>query len=96
MKRLLLLAAAPFISPVHAGGCDEETIRGVRDKADRRLVAPPRQDFTPRKRNSARIAGMNLLPLHCLDYYSIIIRLLREKPSSLATFATFAPASHER
>ena len=23
------MAAAPFISPVHAGGCDEETIRGV-------------------------------------------------------------------
>ena len=29
MKRLLLLAAATFISPVHAGGCDEETIRRV-------------------------------------------------------------------
>jgi len=29
MKRLLLVAAATFISPVHAGGCDEETIRGV-------------------------------------------------------------------
>ncbi|MDQ6704094.1 MAG: hypothetical protein M3Z96_13920 [Pseudomonadota bacterium] len=29
MKRLLLVAAATFITPVHAGGCDEETIRGV-------------------------------------------------------------------
>jgi hypothetical protein len=29
MKRLLLIAAAPFIAPVHAGGCDEETIRSV-------------------------------------------------------------------
>ena len=29
MKRLLLVAAAAFISPVHAGGCDEETIRSV-------------------------------------------------------------------
>jgi hypothetical protein len=29
MKRLLLVAAATFISPVHAGGCDEETIRRV-------------------------------------------------------------------
>jgi hypothetical protein len=27
MKRLLLVAAATFISPAHAGGCDEETIR---------------------------------------------------------------------
>jgi hypothetical protein len=29
MKRLLLVAAAPFITLVHAAGCDEETIRGV-------------------------------------------------------------------
>jgi hypothetical protein len=29
MKRLLLIAAATFISPVYAGGCDEETIRSV-------------------------------------------------------------------
>ncbi|MGH6836495.1 MAG: hypothetical protein ACREC9_13360 [Methylocella sp.] len=29
MKRLLLVAAATFITPAHAGGCDEETIRGV-------------------------------------------------------------------
>ena len=29
MKRLLLVAAATFISPVHSGGCDEETIRRV-------------------------------------------------------------------
>jgi hypothetical protein len=29
VKRLLLAAAATFITPVHAGGCDEETIRGV-------------------------------------------------------------------
>ena len=29
MKRLLLVAAATFISAVHAGGCDEETIRSV-------------------------------------------------------------------
>jgi hypothetical protein len=29
MKRLLLVAAAAFISPAHAGGCDEETIRRV-------------------------------------------------------------------
>ncbi len=29
MKRLLLVAAATFISPVHAGGCDEETIGRV-------------------------------------------------------------------
>ena len=29
MKRLLLVAAATFITPVHAGGCDEETIRRV-------------------------------------------------------------------
>jgi hypothetical protein len=29
MKRALLMAAAMFISPAHAGGCDEETIRGV-------------------------------------------------------------------
>jgi hypothetical protein len=29
MKRLLLVAAAAFVSPVHAGGCDEETIRRV-------------------------------------------------------------------
>ena len=29
MKRLLLIAAATFISPVHARGCDEETIRRV-------------------------------------------------------------------
>jgi hypothetical protein len=29
MKRLLLLAAATFICPVHARGCDEETIRSV-------------------------------------------------------------------
>jgi hypothetical protein len=27
MKRLLLIAAATFITPVYAGGCDEETIR---------------------------------------------------------------------
>jgi hypothetical protein len=29
MKKLLLLAAATFIRFVHAGGCDEETIRSV-------------------------------------------------------------------
>ncbi|MGB6325197.1 MAG: hypothetical protein WBG11_05330 [Methylocella sp.] len=29
MKRLLLVAASTFITPVHAGGCDEETIRDV-------------------------------------------------------------------
>ena len=29
MKRLLLVAAATFISPVHASGCDEETIGRV-------------------------------------------------------------------
>ncbi|MDQ6870190.1 MAG: hypothetical protein M3178_18320 [Pseudomonadota bacterium] len=29
MKRLLLVAATTFITPVHAGGCDEETIRSV-------------------------------------------------------------------
>jgi hypothetical protein len=29
MKRLLLVAAATFISPAHAGGCDEETIRSI-------------------------------------------------------------------
>ncbi len=29
MKKLLLVAAATFITPVHAGGCDEEMIRGV-------------------------------------------------------------------
>jgi hypothetical protein len=29
MKRLLLAAAAAFTTPVHAGSCDEETIRGV-------------------------------------------------------------------
>jgi hypothetical protein len=29
MKKLLLVAAAAFISPVHAGGCDEETIGRV-------------------------------------------------------------------
>jgi hypothetical protein len=29
MKRLLLAAAATFISPVHAGGCDEETIGSI-------------------------------------------------------------------
>jgi hypothetical protein len=29
MKRFLLVAAAIIISPVHAGGCDEETIRRV-------------------------------------------------------------------
>jgi hypothetical protein len=29
MKRLLFVGAATFIAPVHAGGCDEETIRGV-------------------------------------------------------------------
>jgi hypothetical protein len=29
MKRLLLVAPATFISFVHAGGCDEETIRSV-------------------------------------------------------------------
>ena len=29
MKRLLLIAAATFISPVYARGCDEETIRSV-------------------------------------------------------------------
>ncbi|MGH6829922.1 MAG: hypothetical protein ACREDG_02065 [Methylocella sp.] len=29
MKRLLLVAAATFITPVHAGGCGEETIRRV-------------------------------------------------------------------
>jgi hypothetical protein len=29
MKRLLLVAAATFITPVHAAGCDEETIRRV-------------------------------------------------------------------
>jgi len=29
MKRLLLVAAATFITPAHAGGCDEETIRSV-------------------------------------------------------------------
>ncbi len=28
-KRLVLVAAATFISPVHTGGCDEETIRSV-------------------------------------------------------------------
>jgi hypothetical protein len=28
-KSLLLAAAVTFISPVYAGGCDEETIRGV-------------------------------------------------------------------
>jgi hypothetical protein len=27
MKRLLLVAAATFVTPVYAGGCDEETIR---------------------------------------------------------------------
>jgi hypothetical protein len=39
---------------------------------------------------------MDVLPLLCFDYYSIIIRLLREKPSGSATFATFAPASREQ
>ena len=29
MKRLLLAAAATFISPVHTGGCDEETIGSI-------------------------------------------------------------------
>jgi hypothetical protein len=29
MKRLLFVGAATFIAPVHAGGCDEETILGV-------------------------------------------------------------------
>jgi hypothetical protein len=29
MKKLLLVAAAAFIGPVHAGGCDEETIGRV-------------------------------------------------------------------
>ena len=29
MKRLLLVAAATFITPVHAGGCGEETIGSV-------------------------------------------------------------------
>ena len=29
MKRLLFVAAATFIGPVHAGGCDEETIGRV-------------------------------------------------------------------
>jgi len=29
MKRLLLIAAATFMSPVHASWCDEETIRRV-------------------------------------------------------------------
>jgi hypothetical protein len=29
MKKLLLIAVATFITPVHAGGCGEETIRRV-------------------------------------------------------------------
>ena len=29
MKRFLLVAVATFITPVHAGGCDEETIRRI-------------------------------------------------------------------
>jgi hypothetical protein len=29
MKRFLLVAVATFITPVHAGGCDEETVRRV-------------------------------------------------------------------
>ncbi|MGB6174865.1 MAG: hypothetical protein WBF43_00660 [Methylocella sp.] len=29
MKRLLSAAASTFITPAHAGGCDEETVRGV-------------------------------------------------------------------
>jgi hypothetical protein len=29
MKRLMLVAAATFITPVNAGGCDEEMIRGI-------------------------------------------------------------------
>lgn len=29
MKTLLLAAAATFVSPVHTGECDEETIRGI-------------------------------------------------------------------
>jgi hypothetical protein len=29
MKRILLVAAATFITPVHAGECGEETIRSV-------------------------------------------------------------------
>ncbi|HXN88921.1 MAG TPA: hypothetical protein VN890_06170 [Methylocella sp.] len=29
MKRFLLVAVATFITPVHAGGCDEETIGRV-------------------------------------------------------------------
>jgi len=32
---------------------------------------------------------------HCPCFASIIIRLLREKPSGSTTFATFAPASSE-
>jgi hypothetical protein len=32
---------------------------------------------------------------YCPCFASIIIRLLREKPSGSATFATFAPASRE-
>jgi hypothetical protein len=29
MKRLLLVAAATFLTSAHAGGCDEETIRSI-------------------------------------------------------------------
>jgi hypothetical protein len=28
-KKFLVLAAVAFTTPLHAGGCDEETIRGV-------------------------------------------------------------------
>jgi hypothetical protein len=56
------------------------------------LVAPPRQDFAPRRPHSAGIAGMNLLSLLCFDYYSIIKR----KAITFGDFATFAPASREQ
>jgi hypothetical protein len=61
------------------------------DKANRRLVAPPRQHFDSTRPRPAAIARMNLLPLLCFDYYSIIKR----KAIRLGGFATFAPASRK-
>jgi hypothetical protein len=51
MKKLLLVAAiAALTTSAHAGGCDEETIRGVARGgsvvADRRLVAPESRGWT--------------------------------------------------
>jgi hypothetical protein len=56
------------------------------------LVAPPFRTL----RHGGRILPKSWGWTYCPCFVAIIIRLLREKPSGSATFATFAPVSREQ